>query len=1588
MCSPNSHSDNLFYFFFPLFPLVSIFGNSSIPLSNLLFFFLHVSVFTDHIYTNGIKGSFVPVVNMCKAVFQHVDVIVALLSATKTFSRSEKRGDRNKSFLLSAASFNILRFGMVSNNPAVALWCVRTLTQIVSHFEKMSDAAHLHQYAWQWFIKGSATDRTAGTKSTTGLDTLMRSLAKHQDLKFPLITLMDAVSNKNLAALFCNHLRAVCPTPLEYLNFVTDMLQPLLEERQTMRNALMEEGIVKYWSDIVKTHADKGVNKEVRQAAMHLMIELWSQLPEGIEGIPDLPNYLLGLLKKGARDSNLSVQITSLTGLFMLLDYFAGTNVSYAPYVYKTLIFSLIENHSNEVVRDYIMINLGTALETMDQVPVGVMVEPVVKQISLKGYSNQDFPTFVTLAKHPRLSVRHGLMLMDLLGKIALNDPIYGRVATLPLLIVLNRFPSEAPVSEYVERYAKVALSMLMHVETKDLMARRKKLDPTDQKVKNEAENIIIRRTLVLELLGKIIHLGHGSYARKILPLLRALDRQYTQMVGDAMPQDEDSASGPKDLGASTKSENLGSRRHPGIVSLIRFCGEILQSLKGGGNGGDGSGGGGRNNGEGKDGGGNRRRRGGNRTGSRGGSGSRGSKRKGGDSKSAFNDDNIAAAPEPDFESTLMQKEPNSELSSRGGGSRGSKASKSGSREKPRSAGNDTMNIGGYEGFEAFSMAGVVADDPHPFGSESDGEDHEFNEHQHDSDDEETKALLNKHNLMPGDRMRIERERKKRRAERDRKAKLLQKPQTPEIVHKEMDAAALEKIHAEIHAHSEDENPFADEDEKKRQRARKARERKAKKKKQYRAVGEDSLDQEQLKKAAARRKKRDKRNASKPWEQSAPKKKKDEDDDADDEDDDDHIIDMTAHSARMISGRKAFKNKKVQRDIDRAAAQRRQMALRKTYDDERRRLRSRELRSYIRNRYHKRIMKKLEKKAAKALKERPFDQTHLPSGARYLEHTITPEEVMEKHNSDFQALMDYQCEAVEMFRRWHKPMRWLFHMYAHSDNSTEVQETSFQDQKESAVTLGPKEWQILCRDFDIIPELGDMAKAGKCFVRGNVSLKTAGDNNQCTFEEFNSILRRLVEYLPLFNELPSYNARVAAVMGYMRRKACDYDKTEGRGDLKNRRMGDLRVWQSDYVDMIKYEYEIPKHLGYSLSLIHVLEIIDETIMVKVFNKHFLTFAPNAWNDSQWKPPEEKWVPDVTEVELTPAMERLYVPSNTHARDFNEVPLQTGLEDKSFSSTSLRFPRDIEREKLLAVYEEKGIVIHRPRKPLSFGEKCVRNFALKSVAAARTAIEVLGDLADDVVSGVAREKLESKNNGTFDIEEPLNLSLYTFVPDLTDPLEVVFMARRKNFADIGPTRVPAPALEPPILKAKETEKRTDRLAREKALDEIKQKKLSAYKKKRYDMQQRQKKLHKEQKAKKKDEEDAKKKETEELLKKKKDRKNAALAAKRQSDKEKINQWRRQQEMEKKEEERKTKLSKRRRMQKNEEVVDRLNAKYHFMEQNAEQNTAKRQEDRALHAQQKKERLIQERQERHQKLVENVSHVDVNVVLCCIVFLCLN
>ena len=53
----------------------------------------------------------------------------------------------------------------------------------------------------------------------------------------------------------------------------------------------------------------------------------------------------------------------------------------------------------NEGLRDAIMHNMVSFLGTVTNVPVGVLVEPLVKQASLHGYNNIDFDLLIALAK-------------------------------------------------------------------------------------------------------------------------------------------------------------------------------------------------------------------------------------------------------------------------------------------------------------------------------------------------------------------------------------------------------------------------------------------------------------------------------------------------------------------------------------------------------------------------------------------------------------------------------------------------------------------------------------------------------------------------------------------------------------------------------------------------------------------------------------------------------------------------------------------------------------------------------------------------------------------------------------------------------------------------------------------------------------------------------------------------------------------------------------------------------------------------------------------------------------------------------------
>ena len=73
------------------------------------------------------------------------------------------------------------------------------------------------------------------------------------------------------------------------------------------------------------------------------------------------------------------MRFRSLTDLFYLLENFASTRHKIAPIIYKKIIFCLIENHANNDIREFILRNLLIILKKFPNIPLDILLEPLVK---------------------------------------------------------------------------------------------------------------------------------------------------------------------------------------------------------------------------------------------------------------------------------------------------------------------------------------------------------------------------------------------------------------------------------------------------------------------------------------------------------------------------------------------------------------------------------------------------------------------------------------------------------------------------------------------------------------------------------------------------------------------------------------------------------------------------------------------------------------------------------------------------------------------------------------------------------------------------------------------------------------------------------------------------------------------------------------------------------------------------------------------------------------------------------------------------------------------------------------------------------
>lgn len=119
--------------------------------------------------------------------------------------------------------------------------------------------------------------------------------------------------------------------------------------------------------------------------AMEFLVDIWRLKPEIIQSSSSKgkeAEIIIAILKRAARNWKSKVTcISAINLLFVLLDSFTNERNMYAPIIYKTLTFILVDffqqmDHKEEILRNFLKL-----FQKHPSLPIQILAEPYLKQI-------------------------------------------------------------------------------------------------------------------------------------------------------------------------------------------------------------------------------------------------------------------------------------------------------------------------------------------------------------------------------------------------------------------------------------------------------------------------------------------------------------------------------------------------------------------------------------------------------------------------------------------------------------------------------------------------------------------------------------------------------------------------------------------------------------------------------------------------------------------------------------------------------------------------------------------------------------------------------------------------------------------------------------------------------------------------------------------------------------------------------------------------------------------------------------------------------------------------------------------------------
>ena len=352
-----------------------------------------------HILTKGLSNkNFEPVIYFYQNVLGNIDYFMKLLEINSIAYPNQI----SKNIELSLSTF---KPGLLSKNLDVVFICSRLLSKIA--LECIEN--NLISAAWDWFISPNG-----------GLEGCLLCFKKHNDASEVVVTLINNFARFHIYELFTVYLKQFLQSDGAYFTFVADIL-PTFSKLSNFSDEFERNNLKGFFLEYI-LEVSRSYNINEKMKSVLFLAEIWINFSMYFNS--DEENYrILSIFKSLYKDSNHLVQYTSICQLFRVLLVFSSERNSFVPIIYKSLIFNFIEYHHDLSIRELMLSNFSYLFKMILSIPVGIMVEPYVKQIQYNlgktyYFNLNDISFLTTIARHPRYNVKEAMLTLDILGKI------------------------------------------------------------------------------------------------------------------------------------------------------------------------------------------------------------------------------------------------------------------------------------------------------------------------------------------------------------------------------------------------------------------------------------------------------------------------------------------------------------------------------------------------------------------------------------------------------------------------------------------------------------------------------------------------------------------------------------------------------------------------------------------------------------------------------------------------------------------------------------------------------------------------------------------------------------------------------------------------------------------------------------------------------------------------------------------------------------------------------------------------------------------------------------------------------------------